>query len=229
MRQLFLFVISSFTLLAAASWLAPVSADAAPENGPRPRITETSYEKGEHPQRVALLPLLERGNGRLSPRLKEALTERLSAEVRLPLNDTMHWISYVSEEESETAFDKILQDRGKRASLAEVLKDVSQACGADLTLLLEVRSLYERRFFKWNGEMGLESVAALTLWGYDARRDRLIEEPVSRFAHDDYHPSREAAVLLQEALEEALRRAGIHEQLMAEVRKPRITPHINTP
>ena len=211
MRRLFLFAVSTFTLLAAASWLAPVSAGAAPENGPLPRIAETSYEKVDRPKRVALLPLLDRSNGRLSPRLKEALAERLSAEVHLPLNDTMHWLSYVPEEESETVFDKSLQDRGKKASLAAALKDVSQACGADLTLLLEVRSLYERHFFKWNGEMGLESVAALTLWGYDAQRDRLI-------AYDDYHPSREASVLLQEALEEALRRAGIHEQLMAEVR-----------
>ena len=216
MRRLFLFAVSSFTLLATASWLAPVSAGAVPENNPR--IAETSYEKVDRPKRVALLPLLDRSNSRLSPRLKEVLADRLSAEVRLPLNDTMHWLSYVPEEKSETAFDKSLQDRGKKASLAAALKDVSQACGADLTLLLEVRSLYERRFFKWNGEMGLESVAALTLWGYDAQRDRLIEEPVSRFAYDDYHPSREASVLLQEALEEALCRAGIHEQLMAEVR-----------
>lgn len=174
----------------------------------------------ERPLRVALLPLIDRTGGWLSRRMADELTERLEAELRLPLNDVMQWVVYVPEDEGETARDEMLRAAGKKAKLETILPELAENLEADLVVCLEISSCYERRFFRWNGEMGIETVAALTLYGYDARKGREICEPAARFAYDDYHPSREADVLLLEALDEALRRAAFRAELMTAVRRP---------
>ena len=198
---------------------------------PRPQGSGIAAESGENraahfaveaerPLRVALLPLIDRTGGWLNRRTADELTERLEEESRLPLNDVMQWVAYVPEGEGEAALDEMLRAAGKKAKLETILPELAERLGADLVVCLEVRSCYERRYFRWNGEMGIETVAALTLYGYDARKRRKICEPVSRVAHDDYHPSREADVLLLEALDEALRRAALRAEFMAAVRRP---------
>ena len=70
----------------------------------------------ERPLRVALLPLIDRTSGWLSRRMADELTERLEAELRLPLNDVMQWVVYVPEDEGEAARDEMLRAAGKRRS-----------------------------------------------------------------------------------------------------------------
>ena len=191
--------------------LSPVFAEASPAgSGPPARIPAEDARAAVHsPFRIALVPLVDRTGGWLDSATAADVMRRLAEELRIPLNDTMHWAVYVPEEESEAALMEALRAQGKKARVTAAMKPLAARLDADLVICPEVTSFYERRFMTFRGETVVETSVRLTLHGYDAGHDRLIKESAGHFAVNDYHPSYEAGPLLMAALDEALDEANL--------------------
>ena len=161
-------------------------------------------------KRVAIIPLIDRTGGWLSKRGAERLMDRMDREFHIPLNETMHWVDFVNEDEASAALGEALSTQGKKAKPEIAARDAAQILDADLVLFMVMEQCYQHIFYggwRWDGETYIESAASLTVYGYDRRHDRLIRVPASRFERTDYHPSYEAEELAMDALDEALREA----------------------
>ncbi len=166
-------------------------------------------EAARQTKRIALGPLIDR-TGRLTKSAAETLTARMDQELHIPLNDTMHWAEFLDEDETAAALHEALTAQGKKAKPELAARTVAQTLQADLVLFLVVDQFHQHifhRFFFGGGELYIESAASVIVYGYDARHDRLIKAPASRFEHTEYHPAYEAEALALEALDEALREA----------------------
>ncbi len=168
-------------------------------------------ESEQHTLVIAMAPLIDRTGGWMSRGLGTALMSRMDDELHVPLNDTMHWVTVMNEDDVETALADVSKRLGCKASMKDVMKELATELHADLTLCLVVNTCYEREFLSWDWDrdMLVESVADLTLYGYDAKNDRPIKEHASRWERDEYHPSLAVEQLMMEALDEALRNANI--------------------
>ncbi|MBP5200469.1 MAG: hypothetical protein J6Z82_07450 [Schwartzia sp.] len=157
-------------------------------------------------KRVAMIPLIDNTGGWLTRRAAERLMNRMDRELHIPLNDSMHWVEFLNEDEATEAFREALKAQGKKARPELAARDAAKALDADLVLLLVVEQFYQRILpsFGWDWETYIESSARLVVYGYDARHDRLIKAPGWRFERTTYHPSYEAEELAAEALDEAL-------------------------
>ena len=177
---------------------------AARENSP-----PAGAEAARQAKRVARVPLIDRTGGWLSRSGAERLTERMERELHVPLNETMHWVEFLDEDETAAAIDEAMAAQGKKAKPELAARDAAQKLGADLVLFLVVEHLHQFIYhsFGWDGEMCIESSARLVVYGYDARHERPIKAPAWRFERTTYHPSLEAEELAAEALDEALRDA----------------------
>lgn len=161
-------------------------------------------------KRVAIIPLIDRTGGWLSQSGAARLMDRMDREFHIPLNETMHWVEFVNEDEASSVLGGAFSAQGKKARPELAARDAAQELDADLVLFLVVDQCYQRIFYggwHWDGETYIESAASLTVYGYDRRHDRLIREPASRFERTTYHPSHEAEELALDALDEALREA----------------------
>ena len=178
---------------------------------PPASATETrAVQTQRQTKRVAIIPLIDRTGGWLSQSGAARMMDRMDREFHIPLNETMHWVEFVNEDEASAALGEALSAQGKKAKPELAARDAAQELDADLVLFLVVNQCYQRIFYggwHWDGEMYIESAASLTVYGYDRRHDRLIREPASRFERTDYHPSHEAEELAMDALDEALREA----------------------
>ncbi|MBR5163705.1 MAG: hypothetical protein IKW79_06750 [Schwartzia sp.] len=186
--------------------LGAEATDPAPEANAPPAETQAVRRT----KRVALIPLIDR-TGWLTKSAAESLTDRMDRELHIPLNDTMHWAEFLNEDETAAALKEALAAQGKKAKPELAAREVAQKLDADLVLFLVVNQFYQHIFhsiFFGDGELYIESAASVVVYGYDARHDRLIKAPASRFEHTEYLPAYEAEVLALEALDEALREAN---------------------
>lgn len=160
-------------------------------------------------KRIALLPLIDRTRGWLTKADAARLTARLEEELYVPLNGTMHWVERLDARTAEEAFSAALSAQGKKPKFELAARGAAEALSADLVFLCVVDEFYERMFITWEGETYIEASVRLAVYGYDARHERLICAPASRFARDEYYPAYEASALAADALEEALARADV--------------------
>lgn len=187
---------------------------AAPDDAVNTAPINNDVAEGENEERplvIAMAPLIDRTGGWMSRGLGTALMSRMDDELHVPLNDTMHWVTVMNEDDVGTALADVSEKLGRRASMNDVMKELATELHADLTLCLVVNTCYEREFLSWDWDrdMLVESVADLTLYGYDAKAGRPIKEHASRWERDEYHPSLAVEQLMMEALDEALRNANI--------------------
>lgn len=179
-----------------------------------PAATPAVEIRAEQPQRqtkrIAIIPLIDRTSGWLSREGAARLMDRMDREFHIPLNETMHWVEFINEDDAAKALDEALSVQGKKAKPEIAARDAAQALDADLVLFMVMEQCYQRIFYggwRWDGETYIESAASLTVYGYDRKHDRLIRVPASRFERTTYHPSYEAEELAMDALDEALREA----------------------
>lgn len=199
---------SAYILLFAAAWLIVFSTAAlaaeAEQHAPPPQ-TQTQKQT-RRTKRVAIVPLIDRTDGWLTKSGAERLMNRMDREFHVPLNDSMRWVEFIQEDEAAAALSEAMDAQGKKAKPELAARDAAKALDADLVVFLVVEQFYEHIFrsLGWDWETYIESSARLTVYGYDARHDRLIKAPAWRFERTTYHPSYEVEELALEALDEAL-------------------------
>ena len=195
-------------LLACGTAASAAAAETATEQ-PSEAIHTTVEPTQRQSKRVAVIPLIDRTGGWLSKRGAARLMDRMDQEFHIPLNETMHWVEFVNEDEAAEALREALSAQGRKQTPELAARDAAKTLDADLVLFMVMERCYQHIFhsFWWDGETYIESAAALTVYGYDRRHDRLIRVPASRFERTDYHPAYEAEELAMEALDEALREA----------------------
>ena len=175
-------------------------------------VVETSANRPQQQKqakRIAIIPLIDRTGGWLSRAGAARLMDRMDREFHIPLNETMHWVDFVNEDEAADALKDALSAQGKKAKPELAAREAAELLNADLVLFMVIHQCYQRilHSWRWDGETYIESAASLTVYGYDRQHDRLIKAPASRFERTDYHPAYEAEELALDALDEALREA----------------------
>ena len=204
-RGVFVFLLAAVCLLCVgtAAFAAEQGTEAIRQNAP-PLATGTQTRQTK---RVALIPLIDNTGGWLTKSGAERLMNRMDRELHVPLNDSMHWVEFINEDEAAAALKEAMDAQGKKAKPDLAARDAAKALDADLLVFLVVEQFYEHiyRSLGWDWETYIESPARLTVYGYDARHDRLIKAPAWRFERTSYHPSYEVEELALEALDEALR------------------------
>ena len=199
---------SAYILLFAAAWLIVFSTAAlaaeSEQHAPPPQ-TQTQKQT-RRTKRVAIVPLIDRTDGWLTKSGAERLMNRMDREFHVPLNDSMRWVEFIQEDEAAAALNEAMDAQGKKAKPELAARDAAKALDADLVVFLVVEQFYEHIFrsLGWDWETYIESSVRLTVYGYDARHDRLIKAPAWRFERTTYHPSYEVEELALEALDEAL-------------------------
>ncbi len=193
-------LVLAFWLAAAGSGAALAAEAMTPAPGPRPF-------------RIALVPVIDATGGWLDPRTATDLMLRLEQALHIPLNNTMHWAEYVSEDESLAQLKIIMANAGRKAKLRDAMQPLAARLNADLVIVVEVTSFSEWRYISWEGEMVIETSTRLTLHGYDAASGRLIRQDGGGYDINDYHPSYEAGPKLMEALDDALAEANLRQLL----------------
>lgn len=192
------------------AFAAQTESPAASVETPAPAAEARAEQTQRQTKRIAVIPLIDRTGGWLSRSGAARLMDRMDREFHIPLNETMHWVEFINEDEAAKALDEALSAQGKKAGPELAARDAAQALDADLVLFLVVNQCYQHIFYggwRWDGETYIESVASLIVYGYDRKHDRLIRVPASRFERTTYHPSYEAEELAMDALDEALREA----------------------
>ena len=182
---------------------------ALPET-PAPAAEARAEQTQRQTKRVAVIPLIDRTGGWLSRGGAARLMDRMDREFHIPLNETMHWVEFVNEDEAARALNDAISAQGKKKKPELAARDAAQDLDADLVVFLVVDQCYQRILhggWRWDGETYIESAVSLTVFGYDRVHDRTIRVPASRFERTDYHPSYEAEELALDALDEALREA----------------------
>ena len=206
-RGIYTLLLTAICLLAfgAAGFAAEGEQDAPPLQV-QPQAAPQAQSQARRTKRVALIPLIDRTGGGLTRSGAERLMNRMDRELHVPLNDSMHWVEFINEGEATEAFREALSAQGKKTKPELAARDAAKVLDADLVLLLVVEQYYQyiHRSLRWDWDMVIESSVRLVVYGYDARHDRLIKAPASRFEYTEYHPSYEVEELAADALDEAL-------------------------
>ncbi len=196
-------------LIAAGGTVSASEAPSVTESQPGNPSALTAPAPVRRELRVALVPLIDNTGGQLTKSAAQRLMDRMDRELYVPLNDTMHWVEYLNEDEAAAAIREAMAAGHGKPRPEMAAREAAKALDADLVLFLVMEHFHQFIFhsFSWAGETYIDSAAALTVYGYDARHDRPIKASASRFERTDYLPSYEAEELAMEALEEALRTA----------------------
>ncbi|MBQ9634160.1 MAG: hypothetical protein IJR37_03990, partial [Schwartzia sp.] len=140
---------------------------ALPET-PAPAAEARAEQTQRQTKRIAVIPLIDRTGGWLSRSGAARLMDRMDREFHIPLNETMHWVEFINEDEAAKALDEALSAQGKKAGPELAARDAAQALDADLVLFLVVNQCYQHIFYggwRWDGETYIESVASLIVYG----------------------------------------------------------------
>ena len=105
-------------------------------------------------KRVALIPLIDRTGGWLSQSGAGRLMARMDRELHIPLNETMHWVDFLSEDEAAAALNEAMAAQGKKAKPELAARDAAQKLDADLMLFLVVEHIHQFIYhsFGWRGK-----------------------------------------------------------------------------
>ena len=170
-----------------------------------------AQQNAEHPLRIALVPVVDRTGGWISRGELDEILERMEKEIHVPLNETMHWVEYLPYSDVETAFNDGLRKGSKKSAIIEAVRDVSETVPADLVICAVVETHYQHEFISlnWDRDFMVESIAALSLYVYDKKSDKVKDYHASRWERDEYSLAIEVQALTMDALEEVLRDADI--------------------
>ncbi len=217
MRKICLVLLICLALVSSAAY-----AGGADENGKSDEKNNESVvvienemirgkEKKSRPLVIAVAPLIDKTGGWMDREIAGSLMSRIYDELHVPLNDTMNWVEFKNEGDAQNALSESLKRQGKKSKMTLVMRDMAESMNVDIALCLVVDACYQRTFMGFGLERGLmvESVASLTLYGYDRKNDRPIKESASRWERDEYGPAHDIDVMIMDALDEALRDADI--------------------
>ena len=188
------------TILGAAA-IGAAPAMAAETGGVKLAGAAAAEQKA--PFTIAVLPVNDE-SGDLSSDGRRRLEQMLAAELHVPLNGYLNRIKICPAEEIKAAIAKLppeaMPGRGREA----FFRGLADQLGADMTIGLSVKYLYERTCMGWDGNIYIEAHAAASLDGWDRRQARPIRRAASRWNHDDMSLINGAEVLLFDAVDEIL-------------------------
>lgn len=179
---------------------------ASPEGG-----NSVVQQNREQPIRIALVPVVDRTGGWISRGEMDEILERMEQEIHVPLNETMHWVEHLPYSDVENAFKDGLRSGRKKTVYADAVRSVAETVPADLVICAVVETHYQREFLSmnWDSSFMVESIAALSLYVYDKKTDKVKDYHASRWERDEYSLSIDVQALTMDALEEVLRDADI--------------------
>ena len=120
----------SIFLLAAILMLAfGAAAFAADEGQPAPHLQPQAQVQERKSRRVAMIPLIDRTGGWLTRSAAERLMDRMDREIHIPLNDSMHWVEFLNEDEAAEAFREAMAAQGKKAKPELAAEALDEALG----------------------------------------------------------------------------------------------------
>lgn len=167
------------------------------------------------PLRVAQFPLQVQSRMTPSQKVQDHLETLLDRSLHIPFNDSLRVLAFLPEGECYAALDKVAAAAGNKPRLKELMRPLADELQADLVVIPVLAGFEQYQSMSWHhwGRYILHSYASVQIVGYDRKADEVISKTVSRRYDDEVSLQGEVQNLAYEAMDEALRRAKLHDRV----------------
>lgn len=167
------------------------------------------------PMRVAQYPLLIQSRMMPSQAVQEDLGRLVDRSLHVPLNGTLQAVEYIPERECMAALEAVQAEQGSRAKLKDIMRPLAEKLQADLIVVPVLTGYEQYQTMSWHrwGRYIIHSYAAVEITGFDRSKDEVFRKGDSRQFNDEYSTQGDVSLLAHEVMEEALRRAKVHERV----------------
>lgn len=167
------------------------------------------------PLRVAQYPLLIQSRMMPPQAVQDDLDRLVDRSLHVPLNGTLQAVDYISESECMAALEDVQAEQGRRVKLKEIMRPLAEKLQADLIVVPVLTGYEQYQTMSWHrwGRYIIHSYAAVEIIGFDKSKDEVFSKGDSRQFNDEYSTQGDVSLLAHEVMDEALRRAKVHERV----------------
>lgn len=167
------------------------------------------------PLRVAQYPLRIQSRMMPSQAVQDDLGRLVDRSLHVPLNGTLQAVEYIPECECMAALEAVQEEQGSRAKLKDIMRPLAEKLQADLIVVPVLTGYEQYQTMSWHrwGRYIIHSYAAVEITGFDRSKDEVFRKGDSRQFNDEYSTQGDVSLLAHEVMEEALRRAKVHERV----------------
>lgn len=176
---------------------------------------EATREIMYKPLRVAQFPLQLQGRMMPAHFVQEKLGKMVDRSLHVPLNGTLEIVQFIPEKECLLVLEAVKEEAAPKTSMKDLMRPVAEELKADLVVMPILDGYEQYQTMSWHlwGRHISHSYASVRVLGYDRKKDEVFSKTATRQFNDEYSSQGDVSVLAYEAMEEALRRAEIHERV----------------
>lgn len=167
------------------------------------------------PLRVAQYPLLIQSRMFPSQAVQDDLGRLIDRSLHVPLNGTLQAVDYISERECLAALEEVKAEAKGKIKLKDLMRPLAEKLQADLVVVPVLTGYEQYQTMSWHrwGRYIIHSYAAVEIIGFDRSKDEVFRKGDSRQFNDEYSTQGDVSLLAHEVMDEALRRAKVHERV----------------
>ena len=153
---------------------------------------QTDIDESAAPVRLATVPIIVNTKTRVSEEGLRHMEYKIADAVHVPLNDTLNWVEYIPDYESNAAFKEVRQEvagNRKKIKFKELMKPLANKLNADIVICTVIHHCkqYTIMTLSWDHNLHLVSTASVEMIIYDSRTDEIKNKKTSRFYNGDYN------------------------------------------
>ena len=167
------------------------------------------------PLRVAQYPLLIQSRMFPSQAVQDDLGRLIDRSLHVPLNGTLQAVDYIPERECLAALEEVKAEAKGKIKLKDLMRPLAEKLQADLVVVPVLTGYEQYQTMSWHrwGRYIIHSYAAVEIIGFDRSKDEVFRKGDSRQFNDEYSTQGDVSLLAHEVMDEALRRAKVHERV----------------
>ncbi len=176
---------------------------------------EATREIKYPPLRVAQFPVQLQGRMMPSKNVQDKLGNMVDRSLHVPLNDTLEIVEFIPEKECLLVLSAVQEEAAAKTSLKDMMRPVADELKADLVVMPILNGYEQYQTMSWHrwGRHIIHSYASVQVLGYDKQKDEVFCKTAYRQFNDEYSSQGDVSTLAYEAMDEALRKAGIHDRV----------------
>lgn len=176
---------------------------------------EATREIKYPPLRVALFPVQLQGRMMPARNVQDKLGNLVDRSLHVPLNGTLEIVEFIPERECLLVLDVVKEEASAKTSLKDLMRSLARDLKADLVVLPILNGYEQYQTMSWHrwGRHIIHSYASVQVLGYDKQKDEVFCKTAYRQFNDEYSSQGDVSTLAYEAMDEALRKAGIHDRV----------------
>ncbi|MCR5758344.1 MAG: hypothetical protein K6F95_10620 [Selenomonas sp.] len=167
------------------------------------------------PLRVAQFPLTVQSYRTPPQDVQDQLERLVDRSLHIPLNATLQAVAYIPEKECLAALETVQNGVSGKVKMKALMRPLAEQLRADLIVMPVLTGYEQYQTMSWHrwGRYITRSYAAVEIVGYDKSKDEVFCKGASRHFNDEYSTQGDVRNMAYEVMDEALRRAKVHERI----------------